>query len=113
MKEETRRAIASTAAARINKKSISSIYSYDQKKHTPVSCDKDGDMYDYGSKAFVSKSGSDLFHYGTHAHINLSIDGDRFSGYDYDSKHHFVGNVNGSSIQIYDHGEHKYFNYSA
>lgn len=107
MKEETRRAIAFDAAARINGRNPSSIYSYDQGGHTPMS-----DGYDYGAQAHFSRSGSSLYHYGTSSHIDLTINGKNFSGYDYDEGHHFNGTVNGNSVQIYDYGESKYFNYS-
>ena len=37
MKEETRRAIAHAASARINRQSLSSLYSHSHGRHTPMS----------------------------------------------------------------------------
>jgi hypothetical protein len=107
MKEETRRAIAFDAAARIAGRKPSTIYSYDRARHTHMA-----DGYDYDAQAHFSRSGSGVYHYGTTSHINLSINGSNFSGYDYGAGHHFSGTVSGGTVQIYDYGEGRHFNYS-
>jgi hypothetical protein len=107
MKEETRRAIAFTAATRINGSSRSAIYSYDRSRHSHMS-----PSYDYEAGAHISRTGGGLYHYGTSSHISFSVNGSNFSGYDYDSGHHYTGQVSGSSVQLYDYGEGRYFSYA-
>ena len=107
MKEEIRRMIAYEAASRVNRQPPSSVYSYDRGRHTSM-----GAGYDYEAGAHFGGSGSSLYHYGTSSHLNLNLNGQRFTGYDYGDGHHFSGSVNGRSVQIYDYGESRYFNYS-
>ncbi|MET4068611.1 hypothetical protein ABID58_003409 [Bradyrhizobium sp. S3.2.6] len=107
MKEELRRAIAVNAAAKINNRKPSGVYSYDREQHSSMTPN-----YDYETGAHISGSGSGLYHYGVGNHVSLKVNGNSFSGYDYDGGHHFSGRVNGNSVQIYDYGEASYFNYS-
>lgn len=107
MKEETRRAIAVNAAARINGKQPSSVYSYDRGQHTNIT-----PTYDYETGAHISGSGSSLYHYGLGSHINLTVKGNNFEGYDYNEGHHFTGSVNGNTVQLFDYGESRYFTYN-
>jgi hypothetical protein len=107
MREEIRRAIAVNAAARINKRNPSSVYSYDRGQYASMT-----PSYDYETGAHIGGSGSSLYHHGIGNHISLNVNGNNFSGYDYDGGHHFSGRVNGNSIQLYDYGEGSYFNYS-
>jgi hypothetical protein len=107
MREEIRRAIAVNAAARINKRNPSSLYSYDRRQYATMT-----PSYDYETGAHIGGSGSSLYHYGVGNHISLNVNGNNFSGYDYDGCHHFSGSVNGNSVQLYDYGESSYFNYS-
>jgi hypothetical protein len=110
MKEETRRAVAFVAAARINRQSRHSIYSFAEGCHTPMSGNAQR-AYDYGVGAHIVGSGSSLYHYGNGAHIKLNINEPQFSGYDYDSGNHFSGRVIGNRVTLYDHGEAGYFHY--
>src|SRR5262245_7077609 len=112
MKEEIRRAIAHAAVAQISEKPRSHVYSYDQGRHTAFSGNGPGG-YDHDAQAHVSKSGSNLYHHGLGSHIQLKVQGQNFSGYDYESGSHFRGTVNGHSVQLYDYGEGRYFNYTA
>jgi hypothetical protein len=107
MREEIRRAIAVNAAARINKRKPSSVYSYDRGQYSGMTPD-----YDYETGAHVSGSGSSLYHHGVGNHVSLEVSGNNFSGFDYDGGHHFSGRVSGSSVQIYDYGEGRHFAYS-
>lgn len=112
MREEVRRAIAHAAVARINGRSNSAVYSFEEGTHSFVGGDA-RNFYDFESQAHVTGSGDTLFHHGTGAHINLSISGSNFSGYDFESGQHFRGSVNGSRVQIYDFGEGQHFHYQA
>ena len=107
MKEEIRRAIAVNAAARINGKDPSSVYSYDRRRHTNIS-----PTYDYEARAHTGGSGSSLYHYGLGSHINLTVKGKNFEGFDYNEGHHFSGSVTGSTVQLYDYGAGQHFTYN-
>jgi hypothetical protein len=107
MREEIRRAIAVNAAAQINKRNPSSVYSYQSGRHSSMT-----PQYDYEARAHIGGSGSSLYHYGVGNHVSLNVNGNDFAGYDYDGGHHFSGRVSGSSVQLYDYGEGRYFNYS-
>ncbi len=106
MREEIRRAIAVNAAARVNQRNPSGVYSYDRGRRTSIT-----PTYDYEAGAHIGGSGSSLYHYGLGSHISLNVNGNNFTGYDYDGGHHFSGRVNGNSVQLYDYGEGSYFNY--
>jgi hypothetical protein len=113
MKEETRRAIAHAASARINGEPRSSVYSYSAARHTHFSKGNNGGGYDYDAGAHVGGSRSGLYHYGLGSHISLKVNGKSFFGYDYGSGAHFSGKVNGHSVQMYDYGEGRHFHYTA
>jgi hypothetical protein len=68
--------------------------------------------YDYEARAHISQASGGLYHYGTHSHISFSVNGRNFSGYDYDSGHHYTGQVSRNSVQLYDYGEGRYFLYA-
>ena len=108
MKEDARRAVAYAAALRASKKAASSIYSYEKGRHSFMST-----SYDYDTSSHLSgvKLGN-IYHYGLGANISLNVSGRNFSGFDYDSSSHFSGTISGRSIQLYDYGEARYFNYS-
>ena len=112
MKEETRRAIAHAAVARVNGSAHGTVYSHAAARHTHFS-GNGARGYDHDAGAHVSESGAGLYHHGLGAHITLDVNGDNFSGYDHESGSHFSGGVSGSSVQIYDHGEGQWFNYNA
>jgi hypothetical protein len=85
MREEIRRAIAVNAAARINKRNPSSVYSYDRGQYASMT-----PSYDYETGAHIGGSGSSLYHYSIGNHISLNVSGNSFSGYDYDGGHHLA-----------------------
>ena len=50
-----------------------------------------------------------LFHSASGAHIQISMDGDGFGGYDYASQAHFRGLFqDGGAVQIFDHETGRY-----
>lgn len=111
MKEQVRRAIAHSAAAQINGRSGGTVYSYDQGNHAQMSGSPDGSGYDYDAGAHITTAAGGLYHHGVGSHIQLTIRGNNFDGYDFDEGHHFKGEVRGTGVQIYDYGEGRYFNY--
>jgi hypothetical protein len=112
MKEEIRRAIAHAAVVQIGGTAHSHIYSYNEGHHTLFSGSGAGG-FDHAAGAHVLASGSNLYHPGLASHILLKVHGRNFNGYDHESGSHFSGSVNGNSVQLYDCGEGRYFNYTA
>jgi hypothetical protein len=106
MKEETRRAIAYTAALRITGSAPASLYSPARRWSSVMS-----PGYDIDAQAHINASGASLFHHGTASRINLQVDGNCFLGFAYGEGHHFRGSILGNSIEIYDYGEGRYFRY--
>ena len=103
MKEEIRRAVVSTVAAKVTGKAPSSIYSHERGAHAAMA-----DGYDYESGSHFT----DSYHYGTGSHFNVRVKGDKFEGYDYGDGCPFTGTIKGGAVEIYDHGERRHFNYS-
>lgn len=111
MDEPTRRAIAFKALAQSSKSAPSSIFSYEESKHSPFSGDAKR-FFDYEAGAHVSGDQGSMFHYGTGGHISFSMTGRTFSGFDYKSGSHFSGSISGRSVSIFDYGTGQYYNYS-
>jgi hypothetical protein len=108
MKEEIRRFVAYAGAGRSTGQFGRSIYSYDRGQHSSMS-----KTYDYECGAHLSGADNGrMYHYGLSAHVSLDVDGDAFKGFDYSSGSHFSGRVNGRSVQLYDYGEGRYYNYT-
>jgi hypothetical protein len=50
-----------------------------------------------------------LFHFGSNAYIQLSLEGQGFSGYDYGSASHFDGRFQeAGAVQLFDHESGRY-----
>ncbi|MDD3915140.1 MAG: hypothetical protein PHF76_10895 [Bacteroidales bacterium] len=80
--------------------------------------DKAISAYDYGrgchlSGRVSSPNNFSVFDYGVSGHINLKIDGVKFSGYDYSSGYHFSGTIRSKSVSFYDYQTSTYYNYSS
>jgi len=45
--------------------------------------------------------------------VSLGVRAETLSGYDHVDKCHFEGVVKGETVQLYDHGEARYFDYGA
>lgn len=119
MKESTRARVAATIAAAAKGRSVSSVYDYGTGRHRNASVRVEGGSvrgYDYSTGSHFSGGSAgnlDFYDYETSSHIQLKLDGDRFSGYDYHSQHHFSGTVRGSSISLYDYGTGRHYSFSA
>ena len=109
MKEEIRRAVAFAVLARDGQQDCE-IYSYEQGRHSKFSGNAN-DFWDYGMGARIARFGPDLYHYGFWQYISLTVNADSFSGYDHGSNCHFEGVVKGVTLQLYDHGEGRYYEY--
>lgn len=120
MDQKTRAAIIYIAARLITGKQLNSVYDCSDSKYYTFSGtikpNQEIDIFDnkgqykitgqYNGAKYV------LFHYGNDHPIDLIIDGDRFTGFDYGQKYHFSGNIeNGRTIIINDYEFSKYFSY--
>jgi hypothetical protein len=111
MKADTRRAVAYIAARAITGADASSVYDFDAGKHTLFSGDvaaHEVSVYDFDAKCHIGGELSSLYHFGHKKHIQLTLEGTSFSGFDFDDSRHFSGDVNGSSISLYDHATSKH-----
>ena len=118
MKESTRSRVVSSVASAIMRKKINNVYDYQAGKHRQSSAEVvDGRVqgYDYDTSTHFSGSGSnlDFYDHETCSHVQLKIEGDKFSGFDHHSGSHFSGKVSGNSITIYDYETGKHYNFSA
>ncbi len=109
MREEIRRLIVFSATGRIKGQFPRTVYSYDRGTHSHMS---NGYDYEIGAHFSGVKSGN-LYHYGTSSHIQLKVNGTRFSGYDYDSGAHFQGTISGKQVNLYDYEDGRYYSFSA
>jgi hypothetical protein len=57
-------------------------------------------VYDHDESCHVAGAPSSLYHFGNRAHIELAMNGAQFSGYDFDSAHHFNGSVQDKRVRV-------------
>ncbi|REE92654.1 hypothetical protein [Cupriavidus plantarum] len=115
MNKATRACIAYIAGRAISGGDTSHVYDYSQSRYAAFTGDIASggvSVFDYERRCYCSGSLTQLYDYGNRAHIDLRIDGNRFSGYDYDSRKHFEGTVTGANVSIYDYETSAYYNYS-
>jgi len=112
MKEEIRRAIAFAVLAPEEGNKDCEIYSYDKDRRSKFTGNSN-DFLDYDMGARVTRFGPDLYHYGHWQYVSLTVGEKSFSGYDHEAKCHFDGVVKDTTVQLYDHGESRYFDYGA
>lgn len=112
MKEEVRRAVAFAVLAPEDGNKDCEIYSYDKDRRSRFSGNSN-DFLDGDMGARVTRFGPDLYHYGLWQYVTLTVADKSFSGYDHASKCHFEGVIKDWIVQLYDHGEARYFDYRA
>jgi hypothetical protein len=114
MKAEHRYVVAFIAACLGAGRMFTHVHDHDAGREIPlgglVSADK-VDVIEGGAHARISGAPASLFHHGSGDHINLAVEGDSLSGYDYASKHHFAGRLTGSAVQIFDHETGRYHDF--
>ncbi len=111
MEPNVKACIAFIAGRAISGKTSSSIYDYSQNKNINISgnvSQTNASVYDYDRKCHVQGSLSNLYDHGVNGHVQLKIDGDRFSGFDYSSGTHFSGSVSGNSVSLHANGHSSY-----
>lgn len=93
----------------------SAMYDHSQSKTLNVSgsvAKKEIDVYDFDRSCHVSGNLDNLYDYGNGAHIQISCNGDKFSGYDYHNKFHFSGTVEAGFVSLFDYETQIYYRYS-
>jgi hypothetical protein len=120
LKADIRAVTAFVAGCSILEVRALKVFDYSQSKHihfSPIVIDRtqvsvylhDGNCHFSGTSSGDRFS---LFHNGQLHFVDLQLTGNSFIGYDYGSKSHFSGAVNGSIISIVDFGAGDYFRYS-
>jgi hypothetical protein len=69
-------------------------------------------MFDHDERCYISGSYPGLYHHGNRQHVTLRMRGAEFSGYDYDSRSHYVGSVRGRNVVVYDFEDARYHAFS-
>ena len=107
MDDKTRRRLAFLVACKAGL-APTSVYSFETGRHTNMEAGAQGMMIDHGSGTRFDHS----FDYARDADWRLKLAGSEFTGFDHGFGHHFAGVITGRSVQIYDYGEGRYFDYS-
>ena len=115
MNANTRACVAYIAAGLSGLTTVTALYDHTETKPLNVSgvvSAEKIDVYDFDRSCHVSGNLENLYDYGNSAHIQIAVNGDKFSGYDYASKFHFNGTVESGVVQIYDYETEIYYRYS-
>ena len=114
MKAEHRYVVAFIAASLGRAAVCTHVHDYDAGEEIAVGgvvrADK-VDVVEGRESARISGKPPSLFHQGSQDYIDLTVEGDTVSGYDYASEHHFAGRLIGFAVQIYDHETGRYHDF--
>ncbi len=112
MVPEHRYMVAFLAASLNAGKTFTHVYDHDAGREVPVGGVVRPDRVDVLeglTGARVAGEPAALFHAGSQSHIQLALEGEGFSGYDYGSKSHFRGAFQeGGAVQLFDHQTGRY-----
>ena|SRR5438045_453526 len=113
MKPEVRPAIAFIVVKLSGTKARSTVYDYSNSayRHFSGEVGPRVAIYDHSSQAHITGTSRNLYHHGSRAHLSLSIEGNRFSGYDFDTHKHFSGSVRRNNVQLYDYGDNRFYQF--
>lgn len=114
MKPELRYMVAFIAASLKAARTFTHVYDHDAKREIPVGGVVRADAVDViegGSGARVSGRPDALYHSVSEHYIQLDMEPDGFSGYDYASQKHFKGVFSGDAVQVYDHETERYHDF--
>jgi hypothetical protein len=118
MKEKTRACIAFIAGTIISKRANSCVYDCTRSEYINVDAEiRPGEVkvYDHSRSCHISGSGNSgkykLYDHGNDKPINLTIKGQYFDGYDFDTAEDFGGSVSGTVVCVYDYEHSRWFNY--
>jgi hypothetical protein len=115
MNTNTRSCVAYIAAGLSGLSKVTSLYDHAETRPMNVSGTVTAekiDVYDFDRSCHVSGSLENLYDYGNSAHIQIAVNGDKFSGYDYANEFHFTGTVEGGLVSLFDYETKMYYRYS-
>ena len=112
MVPEHRYIVAFVAASLKAKRTFTRVYDHDTGREAPIGGVVRPDqvaLFDGLSGVKIDGKPDALYHAGTRSHIQLSMDGEGFSGYDPASKAHFRGVFQeAGAVQVFDHETGRY-----
>jgi hypothetical protein len=112
MAPEHRYMIAFLAASLNARRTYTHVYDHDAGREVPVGGIVRPDRVEVVeglTGARIAGKPEALFHSGSNAHIQLAVEGEGFSGYDYGSASHFRGVFQeGGALQLFDHETGRY-----
>lgn len=117
MKSHTHACIAYIVGRLIAGKSITSIYDYDRSREIDVESLPDAERlkgFNFVNWSYMpGNTGINRvrYHCSNGHSLALSIKGNTFIGYVRESSTHFIGNVRGDSVYIFDHKESAHFTF--
>ncbi|MCL5024784.1 MAG: hypothetical protein M1497_15735 [Nitrospirae bacterium] len=117
MEPDTRTCIASIAGKLISNRGHFCLYDYSRSLHVQMTCLPHPEQIrrqGYARKVFAPGSGrGSRYRYTCSCGrlFDIAIHGNTFIGYASGSSSHFIGNVRGDSIYLYDDEESAHFNY--
>ena len=118
MHPDTRTCIAYIAGRIISGRRQFVLYDYARSVHIDMSClphPRCLRLFDSGRGISLfsrpDKGGRYRYACGSGSLFDISVHGTTFIGYTGTGSSHFVGNVRGEAIYLYDHGESAHFNY--
>lgn len=113
MKNEKRACIAYVCATIVNTLSnYNSVYDFTNRKYCNYHClhsDIENGIlvYDYDRGGYVEGVLPNLYDYISKKYIQIRVDGERIQGYDNESVAHYIVEVNGDDVSIYDYEDRK------
>ena len=118
MTDATRARVAAAVATAVKQKRVPSVYDYSAGRYRQANASVSsgglkGFDYDSGTHFSGGSGKLDFFDYQNSAHVQLKVEGNRFSGFDYHTSSHFSGTVSGSSISLYDYQTGQHYSFSA
>lgn len=116
MKPETRTAVAAIGAAILNRRKVTSIYSYSARGFVSFDAELIGNKikaYDYSKGCSIEGDlPSSVYHYGDGNFLEFKLNGQKIDGYDYETGSFFEIKVQGKNVEVYDFGDGGFHNYS-
>jgi hypothetical protein len=106
--------LALIVASLVRKKQFTSVYDMQSGGYgfySGQATEQKVSIFDFKNSCFITGNARQLYNFGTSSHINLSVKGSSFTGFDYESGSHFNGSVAGNTVTMYDFSNSQYTRY--